>query len=137
MLKYHRTVSHIQNYALVHQYRHQPADNTRYRVQYLMDELSEEMWKKILQQGEKTREKKRDLANILRMFTDTSSDLFRQLIQGEIDQQTFSDLTSRLRTYTNSTFETIHKRYNCVTPYVDQGWNYVTKRYKGDESNLM
>lgn len=137
LLRYHRTVSHIQNFELIHQYRHEPADNTRYRVQYLMDELSEENWKKILQQGEKNREKKRDMANILRMFSDTSSDLFRQMIQGEIDTQAFNDISGRLRTYTNSTFETIHKRYNCVTPYVDQNWNYTTKRYKGDESNLM
>lgn len=137
IVKYHRVVIHIQNHELMYQYRYQAPDNTQYRVRYLMDELSEENWKKILQQGEKNREKKRDMANILRMFSDTSADFFRQLLQKEIDIKNFSDLSEQLRTYTNSTFATIHTRYNCVTPYVDQGWNYVTKRYKGDESNLM
>lgn len=137
ILKCHQVVSHIQNHELVVQYRYQAPDNTHYRVMYLMDELSEEEWKKILQQGEKNREKKRDIANILRMFTDTASDLFRQMVQREIEVKNFTELIEQLRSYTNSTFANINKRYNCVTPYLDQGWVYLTKKYKGDESNLM
>ena len=134
ILNSHRVVTHIQNYTIPLEYRIPDINESDLRVRYLMNELSENAWKKILQQREKKREKCRDMSNILTMFSDTMADLFRQVVNREIKTDQFMEITERLRKYTNDTFETIHKRYNCVTPYISHNWTYESKNYKGDNT---
>lgn len=128
----HRVVSHVQHFAIPFEYRIPDNNDSDLRVKYLMNELSENEWKKILQQREKKREKCRDVTNILTMFSDTMADLFRQFVNHEIKTEQFMELTERLRRYTNTTLENIHKRYNCVTPYITETWRYTSKNHKGD-----
>jgi len=130
LLGFHRCMVHAVNIEQP-QYRTNNRDNSDLRVNYLMDELDEEQWKKTLQQREKTKEKKRDIMNILQMFCDTTGDVLRQLIVKQITVEQCMETMKRLRVYFNDTMSVIHTRYNCVTPYIDQHNIMYTKSYKG------
>lgn len=114
---FHRLTGHILEYELRYNYRNTdtPPDNRQLRVQYLMNEISEDQLKSTIQKREKAFEKRRDIANILRMFGDTSSDLLRQFIN---EDTPVKDTLDNLAMYCNKCFTSIHKRYNCVTPFI-------------------
>lgn len=122
--KIHNLIAHIENYELRWNYRDVPerVDNTDLRVRYLMNELSEEEFKKTIQKREKALEKKRDLHNILRMFVDTGSDLMRQLVQDTYRYDEIVQIFRNLHNYTNITFEKIKDRYNNVSLYINKEW---------------
>ena len=117
-MKYHRLIGHISGYELRYNYRgvDTPPDHRQLRVKYMMNELEEIQFKTTIQKEEKAFEKKRDIANVLRMFSDTSGDLYRQFVNE--DQPILENLET-LVSYCNTCFYKIHKRYNCVTPYFD------------------
>ena len=99
-----------------------------------MDLITEEGMKKTLQTREKAREKTKDISNVLRMFCDTSGDYFRQLLVKEVSTEECLDILNQLKHYFNSTMEVIHKRYNCVTPYiVGNDYRMIHRTYKADE----
>jgi len=115
---YHRINGHIDQYELRYVYRgiENPPNNRDLRVSYLMNEISEDQLKSTIQKREKAFEKKRDIANVLRMFADTSGDLFRQFVN---DDTNILDTLDNLTKYCNECFTIIHKRYNGVTPFFD------------------
>lgn len=113
----HRCVNHAQAYEIP-QYTDIAVNNSDLRVQYLMDLITEEGMKRTLQTREKAREKTKDISDVLRMFCDTSGDYFRQLLVKEVTTEQCLEILVQLKQYFNSTMEVIHKRYNCVTPYI-------------------
>lgn len=140
----HRQLSHITNYELRYNYREQNVvNNLDLRVKFLMNELSEEEFKKIIQQREKKYEKLRDMRTILTMISDTGGDLMRQLIQ-EVIPASGKDIKTKvaekieileeLREYTNTVFHTIHKRYSNRTLIIDKNWNLNS--YNGKPDNV-
>jgi len=112
----HQLVSHIDNYEIHRNFRDAPVDTMPLRIKYLMNDITEDQLKSQLQRIEKQREKQRDIRDVLRMFCDVMSDIFRQFVMDAIEIQTVIDTYEHLRGYTKETFETIHKRYNCATP---------------------
>jgi hypothetical protein len=122
--KIHNLIAHIENYELRWNFRDVPerVDNTDLRVKYLMNELSDEEFKKTIQKREKALEKKRDLNNILRMFVDTGSDLMRQLVQDTYRYDEIVQIFRNLHNYTNITFEKIKDRYNNVSLTINKEW---------------
>ena len=128
----HRLIAHIQQFELRYTYRNaeQPVNNLDIRTKYLMNEISEKEFKITAQKREKAREKSKDLMNILRMYSDTGADIMRQAIQPDNDLTTdYLEILVNLRTYTNNTFEKIHKRYNCVTPYINRKHELVSEKW--------
>ena len=80
-------------------------------------------YKKKIQRREKSREKKRDIHNVLRMFIDTTGDLLRQFV---IEKDKFDDiyeLLSKLVGYTSKELYNVSKRYNCIVPYFTEDWS--------------
>lgn len=131
----HRSVMHIQNYEIPEYRARNPAqpDNSDLRVKYLMNEIDEAVWKKELQKREKAREKARDIYNILTMYSNTGGDYLRQMILREVTIQETIDFFGQLAAYFNETMENIHKRYNCVTPYiVPANYNVIHFSFKGE-----
>ena len=118
----HRLVVHINN---VENIPEEPANTMDLRVGYLMKELEEDEFKKKLQQLEKRREKKRDIRNILTMFSQTCSEIFRQLIAEPEKVADFIKILVNLKTYTNETFANIQKRYACKAPMISDVWDFV------------
>lgn len=133
LMNIHRAMNHCRAYEIP-QYREIATNNADLRVDYLMDNLNEDAWKIMLQKREKAQHKSRDIRNLLSMFVDTTGDYFRQMIVGEVTVEECLDILDKLSDYFNTTMETIHKRYNCVTPWIIKpGYNVEHKRYKGDD----
>ena len=126
----HRLVSHIQEFELNHMYRDVPPDTLSLRVKYLMNEITEDHLKLILQRLEKTREKTRDIRDVLRMFCDVMSDIFRQFMVDAIGKKDIFTTYEGLRTYTKEIFQTIHKRYNCATPLINDHFDLRSYNWK-------
>ena len=126
----HRLINHLENHEFRWEFRgvENPTanDNTfrELRIRYLMNEIDETQWKRQLQQIEKKTSKTRDVYNILRMFTLTSSDLLRQLVVKDTTlTECVTDITV-LRGYVNEQLELVRSRYNCVTNIIRDSWNY-------------
>jgi len=126
----HRLVTHIQEYELRRQYMDMPPDTLGLRVKYLMNEITEDYLKSQLQRIEKTREKTRDIRDVLRMFCDVMSDIFRQFMVDAIGKKDIVTTYEGLRTYTKESFQTIHKRYNCSTPVIDDHFELRSHNWK-------
>lgn len=131
ILTFHRVTVHIDRYEIRNYTWHQQ-DNSDLRIKYLMDELDEENWKSLLQQREKGREKYRDISNVLRMFIDTSGDFYRQMIVGELNGSDCCESLYKLKEYFNDAMTIVHKRYNCVTPYISDKINIVSNTYRAN-----
>ena len=95
------------------------------RIRYLTGVYTEDEYKLLLQRSEKAREKRRDIMNILTMFTQTGADLLRQFVNGtELDE----DVINNLRDYTNDTLCIISKRYTCVVPQINN-WDIIRLKF--------
>jgi hypothetical protein len=129
----HRLISHIQQYELRYVYRNTDLDvsNLDIRIRYLMnDNMDDKSFKATIQKREKAKNKLRDIANILRMFSDTGADIMRQIVVDPDRENTRLDILNNLIRYTNTTFEHIHKRYSCVTPRINDRVELVSENYK-------
>ena len=126
----HRLINHLENHEFRWEFRgvENPAANDatfhELRIKYLMNEIDEQGWKRQLQQTEKKTAKIRDIYNILRMFTLTSSDILRQLVVKDISlSKCVIDVTA-LRDYANEQLYIVRSRYNCVINVIRDSWNY-------------
>jgi hypothetical protein len=132
LCRIHMLIVHIQHEELtLAAYRDadQDVNNLDLRIKYLMNDIDEKEFKVTIQKREKAKNKNRDVANILRMFVDTASDIMRQVcVEGEILPHL--DILNNLIQYTNTTFEHIHKRYSCATPRINERAQLVKENYK-------
>ena len=127
LITFHNTVTHIQNYEMRNNIPDQNDTNRNLRVEYLLNSITEETFKKTLQQKEKQRLKRRDCHNIHQMLVDVASDIFRQIVvkynQDRDNFKKFLDeqmvIINNLREYFNSTFEKLGKNYKSVYPGID------------------
>ena len=119
----HQLIAHIQYEELQYRYAEpREPDYREVRVKYLMNEMSEDAVKHVLQRDEKAHSKIRDIFNILTMFVNTASDILRQFILDKSKKDEYINIFGNLREYTNGTLQTISKRYNCVTPTISEKW---------------
>jgi len=110
----HRQVIHIERHVLGWEINAQPPDNAILRVSYLLDELSEDGFKKKLQTRDKDHHKQMDWGAVYTMYANVMSDLFRQMILKVITLNEFVETHERLVAYANTEFVNISKRYKCV-----------------------
>ena len=101
--------------------------NRPMRVNYLMNNLSEDLFKQTLQVREKLRDKHTDFNNIYQMFVNVASDVFTQIYQNlnrkiSIKPEDIEFLNTNytilinLTIYFNENVKKIGKMYNCVYP---------------------
>jgi len=128
---FHNCITHIQHYE-IRPVNEQTEETTRIlRIGYMLHNISEEEFKKSLQQIEKDRSKKRDFNNIYQMFVDVSSDIFRQIVifiqnnrqSYAIIVKNFMDenlqILLNLKNYFNENIKKIGNNYKCVYPGID------------------
>jgi hypothetical protein len=106
-------------------------NNLELRIRYLSNTLGENEFKYILQKNEKSREKIRDINNILTMLVQTGSDLLRQFVNKEITLENIKDVITNLLKYTNGTLQVISDRYSCVVPQINEA-TFAVFRRKGN-----
>ena len=123
----HQCITHIQH----HELRHHIVDNVietnrDYRVKYLMNDLSEEEFKAILQQNEKKRRKTIAFRTIYEMFVNVGSDILRQVVidcsaitsKSQLREalKEHTNILVNLTNYFNENLKGIGKTYKCVYP---------------------
>lgn len=118
-LQLHRLVLHIDD---VERGRYNAAPNEplnrQMRVQFILDEITEDEFKRALQKQEKAQEKKYSISQVLSMFVDTISDLFRQfVVRGNIS---VLEEAMALVEYSNEAMLRISRQYGCVVPVVSE-----------------
>ena len=123
ILEVHRLAEHImgielRNYELAPEHI-----NQEMRVRYMMDELNEEAFKKMLQANERQREKRRDVRQIFQMFADVTADHMRQMLVRTITREEFMGTMEKLREYTNESFRKVHKRFGLKCPCIPPNWS--------------
>ena len=136
LLKIHQCITHIQHHELRYLVIENVIEGNRgLRIKYLMNELSEEEFKTILQQSEKKRQKTIAFRNIYQMFVDVGSDIFRQItvydnsaasstIKKEFMKQQIT-IFENLIVYFNENLKKIGKMYKCVYPGISPTYYFV------------
>jgi len=92
------------------------ADHREMRIKYMLNELTDEKFKSMIQRDEKSRQKNTDVHNVLDMFVTVMTDLLQKLI---ITQSTvkFYIEAENIRKYTNESLSTVSKNFsNCRVP---------------------
>jgi hypothetical protein len=158
LMNIHQTIAHIQHVEIRRYtvYGDQDLVNRNLRVRYLMNQLSDNDFKAILQQNEKSNQKMTDYRNICQMFCDVGSDIFRQIVNKYLDvskqervfrTNTLSDqqktelckhlydqytILHGLVEYFNENIKKTGKIYKCVYP----GINHIYKWKSNYETYL-
>ena len=127
-------------------------------VKYLMNELTEIEWQKMLEQRETRFERKKEFGQILTTFAHVGSEMIRT-IEAEATTATrhllaggtVASLVARpemitfvaryrevllpqvldLRVYTNKSLAEMGKRSGCAFPQIDKEWRYISMRKEG------
>ena len=133
LLMIHRLLMHIQYDELR---KPEAGITVDIRILYLTGELTENQFKRKLQQTEKKREKQRDIKEVFRMVLQAGSDLLtRCLLASPVStkaQYPWDGVPDelrleyeRIREYANAAFQTISKRYNGAAPCIDSTFYVV------------
>lgn len=93
-----------------------PPDNLNFRIGYMLDDMSKEDFKNVLQRQEKFVDKVRDMANIYEMIIHTGGDILRQYIIDPENHDHYVSILQGIVDYSNEVFLNIRKRYNCNLP---------------------
>ena len=122
----HRSIAHVNNVELP-RFPNQlgEADNSRLRVSYLMKKIDEKTWKSKLKAKMKKQEKNVEINQILRMYTQTLSDIFGNIVEGKNDDVAQHVAScAQLRDYTNKQLSKIGARFDNVVPCIGPDWQF-------------
>lgn len=120
-----RVVHHVEHVEIVQNQRGHDKNWVEERVRYMLNGLSEDDFKKLLQRHEKSLEKNRDVVEIMRMVVNVLSDLLRQLV---VDSRNYGEYMlemDRVRVYANDAFKRVGERYNNRATYVTDVWDII------------
>jgi len=95
------------------------AQNAKLRVQYMLNEMDEANFKRLVCLKEKKTEKQRHIFQIMETFVAAANDIFRNFIRGPASSETATELLKQLqnlREYTNNNFNRVAGIYNCTVP---------------------
>jgi hypothetical protein len=123
LIHYVRNLAHIDGHVLTWLLRNRaPTDNRVLRVQYMMNEITEEQFKISLQKREKERVRGQEIRDIVRMAIDTAGDMLRACV---LNPETYEEtiiLMDNLRLYANESFTKIANRYSIMVPNIKFSW---------------
>jgi len=141
-LKVHRIVVHIQ----AEEIRRFPQaigilDNQDLRVKYMLHELSEKKWTRILKMRQKQQEKNHAIHQVLSMYVTVMIDIFNKLLKTKEQKtilQIFEEICT-LREYANKNLFKIYQRFENQVPFINDTWKIshykkvVKKKEKKEE----
>ena len=132
-----RTLIHdgyvIQSWAPV---RYTPQLHEELRIKYMINDITEEVYKKELQKQEKARNKRRDMHDILSMFETVAREIMHKILrEASLGQGcTVNNINEAiieldaLRTYSNEHMVQVAKRYGCVYPRIAENWLMISAK---------
>jgi len=92
-------------------------DNLYLRMKYMLNEITEEDFKRELQRRDKYNAKVGDIRDIYRMFLDTVGDILRQYMLNMSNEHVYMGEIGGLIQYTNIVMARIRKRYTSRVPH--------------------
>ena len=119
----HNCVTHVRHWEMIGEPQ-ENVDNPYMRIRYMLNEMSDEEFKKALQKNEKARCKYRDVYYLNQLLVDTLSDeLRRSVLTTAVDFDKFE----QIRKYYNDMLEVINKRYGSRARLgiVRDTWGYM------------
>jgi hypothetical protein len=118
----HRMYGHIQHIVMNRYATNAIEDNRDIRIKFMIGDFTDEVFKKKLQQREKSRQKKTDIRQVLEMYQTVTVDLMQAFLQHRT-LETVSEEFRQLRTHVNSELRAISKRYtNCAVPMIQDNY---------------
>lgn len=117
----HRLIGHITDIELPKYRINVYYNNCDLRILFLMKEITEFRFMKIIQQREKHNDKKTEIFQVLEMFVNISNDIFRNyVLSTDLKPLDLVDEIERLRLYTNECLEKIKDCYKCIIPNINR-----------------
>ncbi len=118
----HRMHGHIQHVVMNRYATNAVEDNRDIRIKFMIGDFTDEVFKKKLQQREKSRQKKTDIRQVLEMYQTVTVDLLQSFLQHR-KLETVGEEFSRLREHVNSELKAISQRYtNCAVPTIQDNY---------------
>jgi hypothetical protein len=113
----HRNIGHVQ-YVSTHKYRAANyLDNRDLRIKFMMNELTEDDFKRKIQQREKAENRKRAIREILVTYATVATDIFQKYTSGQFTEaKEFNTEMYNLRDYTKGLLTDIQNTWKCVIP---------------------
>ena len=132
LMQFHQFLMHVNNIELP-TYRERgtiETQNVDLRIKYIINEIDEEKWKKLLQQREKQRRKKLDMYQILEMFYNTGSDIFKNITKSKTENDCDNVIINMdaLITHVNTNLKKIAEKYKNGVLQL----HYVRRRQRWD-----
>jgi hypothetical protein len=127
-LSIYRNLVHLQDVVMGY-YLVDQADiftrNFNMRVKYLKKSITNDEWKRKLQQIEKSVLKKNEIYMALEMLCNTGTDVFRQVVREENiwNMPIVLNQFNTLSEYYNNQMLAIKKHYGCVVPLINSSWH--------------
>jgi hypothetical protein len=128
----HRTALHIQHveFRQCNNQIHPGGNEENYkkeRVLYLLNELSEQNFKKILQQREKRNDKLKEFLQVYQMFFDVCTDTLSKILEARNSDEVIvhTQVFHPLSNYFNESLGGIARRYKCVYPGITNDYYFV------------
>ena len=112
-------------YVLVPRYRvDNRAENRDLRIKLMIGDITEDEFKKKIQQREKAQQRKTDIRQVLEMYTAVINDLFQTFVQDANTTNLVNSLMELLP-HTNSTFEAVSRRWSkCAVPRLTEFYQW-------------
>jgi hypothetical protein len=99
-------------------------NNRELRTQFLLGQIDETRFRRVLQKQEKANTKNGEILLVYQMFTDTIADIMQRFVE-QANPENFGEFLKEfhgLRTYTNNCLDKISKRYNNKVPKFNETW---------------
>ncbi len=106
-------------------------DTEPLRINYMIGELSEAIFKKELQKLEKSRQKKNEINDIMTTYQNVTRDQLRAVVDNQRNLPEIERICAELitlRDYINEQMVIVSKRYTCVTPRITENWMVVNAK---------
>ena len=111
----YQNVLHIQHGGVMQRYRETGIiEGRELRIKFMLSVISEEDFKRKLQQREKSENKKREIREVLEMYTTVCTDIFQRAVQ--TPNVNMYDEMMAIQQHTEQLMSSIGLRWKCATP---------------------
>ena len=119
----HRSYPHCQFMVIPRYTVDVQQDNRDMRIKLMIGDISDDEFKKKIQQREKARQRKNDIRQVIEMYMAVLLDLFQEFAQSGSTATLYNSLTE-LRSHVNSTLGAVSTRYGkCAVPTISENYD--------------
>jgi hypothetical protein len=121
----YRLTSHMEQITANQYNTHTRVANTeRYRISYLIHEMTKEEIEEKLQLEERTRERHKAIRDVIDTYLVAAAEQLR-IVAGTPTEETAAtaiESLDQLRDFINDCFRNVHKAYGCTVPFISTSW---------------